>query len=244
MPEEKFSDNVIYDKWLSAILKQDVYKIVVDGLFIENKGKNIIKHLQKKEGFLYSKIPVEAIHKIEFIEELDFNLIDTNVVLKKAVSSYYDPKSDLSLRFASCGDHDRVVELSRKGFAFSRFHLDKKFPIEIANTIKAEWAKSFFSGHRGICMVVAEIDNRIAGFLQLLKKDFSTLVIDLVAVDSDFRCRGVGSDMISYAEKYCRGYDYIEVGTQLANLPSLNLYEKMGFKIKESFYIFHYHCFR
>jgi hypothetical protein len=35
------------------------------------------------------------------------------------------------------------------------------------------------------------------------------------------------------------GVNYVKVGTQIANVPSLNVYTSLGFKITSSHYVFH-----
>ena len=67
------------------------------------------------------------------------------------------------------------------------------------------------------------------------------LTIDLIATMEKYRGRGIAERMIRYAEGHCHGFDTIKVGTQIANMPSLKLYERMGFRISDSQYVFHYH---
>ena len=48
--------------------------------------------------------------------------------------------------------------------------------------------------------------------------------------------------MISFASKECGNIPMnIEVGTQIANTGSMSLYTKLGFSVKEAFYILHMH---
>jgi len=51
----------------------------------------------------------------------------------------------------------------------------------------------------------------------------------------------IAKDMISFAETQCHGFIKICVGTQLANMPSVNLYENIGFRFSGAHYVFHYH---
>ena len=89
-------------------------------------------------------------------------------------------------------------------------------------------------------MIVALVGDVIVGFLLLLESD-TNLTIDLVAVDNNYQRIGVASDMIAYAECYLNSFSSVQVGTQLANIPSIRLYEKMGFRAYTSNYVFHYH---
>jgi ribosomal protein S18 acetylase RimI-like enzyme len=89
-------------------------------------------------------------------------------------------------------------------------------------------------------MVVAEVEGRIAGFLQLLCPD-DKLIIDLIAVDQGQRRKNIASDMIAYGQKNSHSAGVIRVGTQVVNYPSLSLYEKLGFRVAGAAYVFHYH---
>jgi ribosomal protein S18 acetylase RimI-like enzyme len=132
------------------------------------------------------------------------------------------------------------MEVARKNFVYSRFHLDRAVPNVLADKIKAEWVGNYFLGKRGDEMVVALVDERVVGFLQLLRRN-ENLIIDLIAVDASQRRKGIARDMIAYAESQYDDCSHIVVGTQVANIPSIRLYEKIGFRLRSSKYVFHYH---
>jgi len=123
---------------------------------------------------------------------------------------------------------------------FSRFHLDPHINNTIANQIKEKWVDNFFNGLRGDYLIVKEVDSFIVGFLLILKKK-EDYVIDLIAVDSNYRKLGGASDMILHLESLTDQRTAIITGTQVGNMPSINLYQKHGFRINHCSYIFHYH---
>lgn len=231
---------IVYDQWLSDIIRRPAYKVVADKKSARPQLKKALQALQTKKSFLYIKVPVDSVAQVAFLEKMGFYLIDTNIVFEKPVSFDCAFSGNSDLRFAKISDRDEVVELARKNFRFSRFHLDKNFPPKIANTVKAEWADNYFSGKRGAQMVVALVGRCVRGFL-LLIRDKRALTIDLIAVDSRCRQKKIASDMIAYVQKECKGIRQIKVGTQVANVPSLRLYEKLGFRVTGASYVFHYY---
>lgn len=239
--------NIIYDQWLAQVLQRDVYRLIVDDDLIKKAGDKasreykLLSELQSGHVFIYSKVSPEALSAVRFLESQGFNLIDTNLTFGKLIVPIQDFTSHGTVRFAVPGDQNQVVELARRSFAYSRFHLDSAFSREIANMIRAEWVRSYFAGNRGDTMVVALADGMVAGFLLLIYGEDGSLIIDLIAVDENQRRRGVAKDMITYAESQCHGFTQIRVGTQLANAPSIRLYEGMGFKVTMAQYTFHYH---
>ncbi len=112
--------------------------------------------------------------------------------------------------------------------------------MDLANRIKAEWAANFFKGKRGDLMVVARREGRVVGFLQCLKSPDGTLVIDLFATDPNVRREGIATDMIVFGAEQT-GNRGVSIGTQIANTPSINLFEGMGFRIVSAQYVFHFH---
>ena len=226
-----------------------VYRLVTDDGFVED-----ISHLEPAEYhsqlpfeskpiFIYTKIPVAtgSSKLVKCLERLGFHLVDTNIVFRKPILR--NPKcfyNNCQMRFAEQEDREQVAELARNNFIYSRFHLDDEIPSSTANNIKAEWASNFFAGRRGDKLVIALIDNVVVGFLLLLES-LEDLIIDLIAVDKNQHRKGIASDMITYVEHHLNEFFRIQVGTQLANVPSIRLYEKMGFRVFASNYVFHYH---
>jgi len=47
--------------------------------------------------------------------------------------------------------------------------------------------------------------------------------------------------MITFGERNCDNMNRVKVGTQLANIPSVRMYEKLGFRKLEAYNVFHYH---
>jgi ribosomal protein S18 acetylase RimI-like enzyme len=239
-------ESLIADQWLSAVLKRDTYRLAMEGdagtdmCDRAGTGYRALQDLKRGPLFLYSRVSPTRMDRIAFLEEEGFHLVDTTLTMEKPMTVAEPREVGADVRFAAAGDADETAALAGRAFAFSRFHLDPAFSRETADRIKAEWARSFFSGRRGNAMVLAEVDHRVAGFLQLLYTR-GTLVIDLIAVDERHRRKGIANAMISYAESQCGDFETIRVGTQVANTPSLRFYGKAGFLVSASNYVFHYH---
>ena len=143
------------------------------------------------------------------------------------------------IRFARPEDADAVVWLARASFTMSRFHLDPDISDALAAEVKARWAGNFFTGQRGDAMVVCDTDQGLGGFLQLITTP-ERLIIDLVAVAEHARRQGRAGDMIAFARRKLPRPE-TRVGTQVANIASLRLYDKLGFRAVDAKYVFHFH---
>jgi len=233
----------IEDQWLSEMFGHNVFRLAVKGS-TDGKDLNFYRavghYLEKKPVFIYTKIPTNAVLLLHGLERVGFNLVDTNILLEKHIINDNFVSGSTIIRFARLEDKEEVGRLAHHNFVYSRFHLDPQIDIGTANTVKANWAMNYFSGKRGDAMVVSYIGGKLSGFLQLLFSE-RALIIDLIAVDKNNRRKSIASDMINFATNNLDDFEYIRVGTQLANVPSLRLYEKLGFYIVDAAYVFHYH---
>jgi ribosomal protein S18 acetylase RimI-like enzyme len=207
--------------------------------------KNFFAH--KDNCFVQTKVPTEQVEKIRRLESLKFNLIDTNLTFEACIHQFNKiskTPDSFSIRFARAKDRKEISEIAQTSFSFSRFHLDPSVPNKTANQIKREWAENYFNGQRGEFMVVAVADDHLAGFCQILHRG-DILIIDLIAVQPSHRQKGLAEAMISFLgyqiQEKLKKLKAIRVGTQISNLPSIALYEKIGFRILSSEYVFHYH---
>ena len=234
----------IKDHWLSECFQYDVFRLQTPALLDDMSCKEDRSHispLEKRPVLVYTKVPVDRVNLIHSLEDIGFRIIDTNTVLEKPIQiSEVDPRFSASLRFALPEDVEGVRSVARKGFMFSRFHLDPEIPNETADLVKAGWASNFFAGKRGDGMIVAVDGEKIIGFLLFIYLD-DTLLIDLIAVESAYRGRGIAKAIIAFCQNKLRNFKTIRVGTQLANVPSLRLYHDLGFHISKAFYVLHYH---
>lgn len=195
-------------------------------------------------AFVYAKVPTHSIETVVQLANMGFRLTDTQMTLERPLDRPWKAdRSSAHVRLSRADDRTAVEFVGRESFRFSRFHLDPLVSKNIADEIKAQWVGNFFTGNRGNYLIVAEGKDGVGGFLQLLEQDSGrTINVDLIAVLEKYHGQGFASQMIEYAAKHCAGkaMNY-KVSTQAANIPSLRLYEKMGFTMCQSLYIFHAH---
>ena len=225
---------IVLDNWLSKLMGKPAY--VLKSAFDDLTKQD----LPKDEIFIWTKISVNESAKLDCLQKLGFYIVDTNIQL--SLNTRMSDTKNTSIRFANSTDEQAIKDLAKTSFKYSRFHLDPKISDKVANKIKEEWAGNYFYGKRGRWMVVAEHNSKVVGFLQILSKSDSIIVVDLIAVNEKNRGKGFAKDMISYAFINClHDGGKIEVGTQITNIASLDLYTKLGFRISSSSYVLHMH---
>lgn len=240
----KTKDKFYKDKWLSKQIGKDTYQLEIND-FIKSDFLKTWKNFRVEHAtenyFVYSKINTHFKSISKCLVDADFKLIDTNVQyeLKDNNLTENQQQNGLEICFSEEKHQKALEKIARDNFFYSRFHIDNKIDDVIANQIKENWVKNYFSGNRGDEMVLALLNNEPVGFIQLIIKE-KELIIDLIAVDKIAQGRGVASSMIKFANSNFKRPS-VKVGTQIQNLPSTKLYKKLGFVLAQSDYVFHYH---
>lgn len=227
------------DGWLGPLLGKPAYRVSL----APGAGDALLRQLEEVRGggpaFFYVKLGPDQVRELHLLEAHGFRLVDTNITLARPGTHQPGGAPDRA-RFAIGDDEDAIAGVARTNLTGSRFHLDPEIPRATADTIKEEWARNFFRGRRGRWMVVADLDDRVAGFLQLLQDD-RRVVIDLIAVDGSARRHGLARGMIEFAAAECGPFDELTVGTQLSNRTSLDFYQSLGFRVVAAQHVLHLH---
>ena len=224
------------DFWLGNLLGYPAYHLA------PNLDKLSRQQLPSGLALVDAKAGTAQLPKVHHLEQLGFRLVDTNLQLVANKVDALPREAAAVCRPAVPEDEAEVTAIAAQSFTVSRFHLDPEIPNLVANQIKAAWAKNFFTGQRGDWMVVAIVHDQVAGFLQLLQRPADSLIIDLLAVAPNYQGQGLGRSMITYAARhFLKPSGKMQVGTQVTNIPALNLYRTLGFRIKQASYVLHLH---
>ncbi|MGH2933087.1 MAG: GNAT family N-acetyltransferase [Gaiellaceae bacterium] len=181
------------------------------------------------------KVPASEVAAVAELEALGFGVVDVNVTLER---TGFDGVASPSVAVATPEQHDALLDVAGSCFRYSRFHLDPHIPRESADRVKREWVRSYVEGRRGIELLASGTD----GFLAVLEAPDGARVIDLVGVATSAQGRGAGEALVvAFAARHGGGGRTLRVGTQVANVPSLRLYEKLAYRIVGATYVLHRH---
>jgi dTDP-4-amino-4,6-dideoxy-D-galactose acyltransferase len=232
--------NLKADAWLTHRLGKPSFHLMGNIGALSSNRSSITDRLAGKPLFVDAKIPVADMSSIEAAERMGFALIETNVRFAMPLSDV-SSKSAPGVTFATSEMADAIGEIAATSFSEDRFHRDPAIPQSTADELKRGWATNFFNGERGDWMVVSRVDDRLVGFLQLLRMQDGGLLIDLIAVSARERGRGLARAMIRFACRNCGCVGQVTVGTAIANTRSIRLYQSMGFRLCDAQYVFHHH---
>jgi len=149
------------------------------------------------------------------------------------------------IREIELADHEETLRIAGSCFQYSRFHLDPLVSLPVANQIKHDWILNYIRQQRGERLFVALMGEKPVGFLAVIAAEMNrerTYTIDLIGVSGDFQKRGIGQALTAFfIQHYGERSDRLQVGTQAANIPSMRLYQKLGFQISQTQYVMHGH---
>jgi ribosomal protein S18 acetylase RimI-like enzyme len=218
------------DGWLSDVLGFAVYATNSAGEVPGDDGRSLT----------YSKIDVADTKTAARLTSQGFAVVDVNLTFAH-FGDRPATSSGVVVEPARPKHFEALVDIAGRCFRFSRFHLDPRLSGELADRIKREWIRSYVQGRRGVELLAAVDDGTPVGFLAVLESG-DARIIDLVGVAPEAQGRGAGRALVSaFVDRHSAMGRELRVGTQAANVPSIRLYESLGFSLVAAAYVLHLH---
>jgi dTDP-4-amino-4,6-dideoxy-D-galactose acyltransferase len=130
---------------------------------------------------------------------------------------------------------DQLLALALESGIHSRFNTDPNFKNGEFQKLYQVWIQKAVDEKQVL------IADEISGFVTYEVSE-AAAQIGLIAVDPQHRGKGLAKRLVKAAEKYAfqDGAHALSIGTQQTNLPSCNLYQKLGYTEKEKVFVYHY----
>jgi len=146
------------------------------------------------------------------------------------------------IRKATLNDLERIQELNNELFNLEIENFDEYL---IKNWPLSEEGKKYFENAIKECfVVVAEVDNKIVGYLlgdecDIPYYNFKIAELCNMCVDSNYRKQGIGHSLYMEFEKHynINGINHFMVTASFKNESAKAFYKKMGFKEANSTFI-------
>jgi dTDP-4-amino-4,6-dideoxy-D-galactose acyltransferase len=226
--------------WDSKFFGYSVARVVLDKYGCENLDELFEQIKSEKIKLTYFFVPSYETKLNDLIAKRGLKLIDQKTTYAKETGKQSNYSNEI-IEFQGEAVKDKLIELGLQAGLFSRFRLDKNFSNNEYERLYGEWLIKSLNKELALKSFIAKEGSDITGITTLGKKtEFAE--IGLVAVDSKFRGKGIGYDLIHYADNVAfeLGFKEIKVATQLRNAAACSLYEKCNFKIESIINVYHY----
>jgi len=173
--------------------------------------------------------------------KLDIHLVDKKVTYTKSINSELITHKSIAVIDQKTPHKNKLIHLAIQSGVYSRFNIDKRIGKEKFKELYGIWIKKSLDRKISKEVLGFKENNELAGFVTLGEKN-KRGDIGLIAVDYDFRGKGIGKTLMKSAEKWFSnlGYSLIQVVTQKDNIPACRLYESCGYDIESTEFFYHF----
>lgn len=221
--------NIEFLEWDSIFFSKKIGRVTINA---EDKLK-----IKDKEFF-------DLIYVFSENADLSFPLVDSKIVYIIDDLQNFDTSmitEDISFYNEDLDVYDELLALTLQSGEYSRFRLDLNFKDHEYEKLYKEWIDQSIKKKLATNILIEKINGKIVGFVTLAKKSNDLADISLVAVDRNYRGRGIAKKLIHEAIHLAKFQKYkkIQVVTQLNNSAANTLYSHAGFKKHSLTYIYH-----
>lgn len=224
-------NNVNYLPWDSENFGFKVGKLIINDL--HRFSWEVFKEYQRTNGYklIYLISPIKLYINAFYDYKLTYSKNRTknnHIVSDSHIHSYKD-------RALS----EQLLNLALESGKYSRYHLDEQFPSRKFEFLYKKWLENSLLTDYASDVLVYELNNKPVGLLTY-KVTGEQTSIGIIATDSKYQGRGIGSALMRYYDSILPdSIETLEVVTQGVNLAARSFYEKFGYAVKESCYVYH-----
>lgn len=130
-------------------------------------------------------------------------------------------------------EKDAILEIAENVFASGRFHRDFHIPSSMADKRYRNWVKDL---QEQDLIIALYYQNELAGFY-----GYENDKVLLLGMNNSFRGMGLTQAFTSQSCKFHfdLGYDQLRTSISAANLASLNVFIRLGFKLRHTTDVYH-----
>ncbi|MCG8709775.1 dTDP-4-amino-4,6-dideoxy-D-galactose acyltransferase [Brenneria sp. 4F2] len=185
-----------------------------------------------------AKIAADNMPLADALADFGFRLVEGEIDLCLSLND--TPQTDIPpyLRIARNADIPALRAAAAQAFALSRFRPPWYRPGD-SGRFYAQWVENAVCGtfdHQ--CLLVESASGEPQGWVTLRRLNEAEARIGLLAVWPGIAARGIGTQLMSAAERWCRqqGVQRLWVATQAGNVAALRLYLRRGANVESTAY--------
>lgn len=135
---------------------------------------------------------------------------------------------------------ESLASLAISAGKHSRFNLDCRLKT-FFNSLYLEWIRNSLSGLIADKVFVYRKEGLDCGLITVSMKKSRCAIVGLLSVSPAMQGKGIATALLQFAEKWAamNGADRMSIATQLSNESAVKFYNKAGYTVQNSEYIFH-----
>lgn len=179
----------------------------------------------------------------QIAEKSNAYLVDINIQFEKKLTNLPYKRNDENFTILKSGKitENELQEMAvcENDFTFSKFVCDEEMRKRKGFSVYNEWIKNACKEENKY-FILCKSKGKIAGYILFSCHDECGKV-ELVKVAEEFQGKHIASAMIEKIEEFLFNIGIVtaQVGTQLNNIPAMNLYHSLGFRETERTSVFH-----
>lgn len=171
----------------------------------------------------------------------DAYLVDINVQFAKNIEKTESGNRFSIFRAEELNEfHKNSFRIKESDFAFSKFVCDPQLKARNGYLVYQQWLLNACKDDNKYFIMYYDGDV-LAAYILFRVQD-ATATVELVQVNDEYKGRRIATDMIHQIERYLydKGVKKLIVGTQLNNIPAINLYHNLGFRETSRTSVYHW----
>lgn len=228
-----------YLDWDSAFFGKKIFQIKTSQQISAEEWEDVLK---EKPDLIYCIIENPTTDTALSIEKRGGILYDIKLTYFKDTFTLTSPERDGFYCESASVLSDKLETMAYQSGIFSRFRIDPALSFRFKDLYKEWLVNSLNRKLADEVFVIKDVNGCEIAFVTLGVRDL-TGSIGLLAVDENYRGRGIGSLLLQNADNYFlrKQVTSAEVVTQSNNIPACRLYEKMGYAISKKEFVYHYY---
>jgi len=222
-----------YREWDSTFFNRRIGRLLGNRLTPERLRTALDWTRAERIDCLYFLADSDDAQTIRLAEANGFRLVDIRVTLEHPlVTVSTAAEAAPNIRLARLEDVAALCAIAKVSHRAGRFYSDPEFRPR-SDALYETWIEKSCNGYAD-AVLVAEAEQQAAGYLSCHLSRDGEGSIGLVAVDSRFQGRGLGSQLVTESLHYFRtnGMSRASVVTQGSNSASQRLYQACGFRTR------------
>ena len=185
-------------------------------------------------------------YKLIYIESIHKNPIFNNILFcdeRRIYQKKRKNKTNISFypisQYNKLDISDTLLELALECGKYSRFHLDSNFPNKCFEILYKKWIENSLNKKIASNILTYNEDTKPIGLLSYRNEDNKS-TLGLFSVLKDAQNQGIGQRLFQFYENsLSNSIEILEVITQGVNKKACSFYEKNGYLLTSTSYIYH-----